>query len=737
MPKCSVFSNAEAREPESTIEVNDFIQGVRIGLWKDQVEKIRTLTGSERKEAKKYLKAVTLSGIFNHRKQSELISHSGFICIDVDLDVDRRILEKDPYSYAVFKSCGGTNYAVLIRIQPDKHKDSFRWIQRYYLEQYQISVDPKPSSVVSLRFVSHDPEALINLNSRVARYAKPKERKDESLPLVFTTDQIQDVINQVLDRKIDLAPDYDSYTKLAFSLSHELGESGRGAFHALCRINPKYEHTKADSLYDNALERLDLYGNPEYGDLKPITISWFYYVCKQKGINLPETNRKPIAIAALHHKEGRTPEQIAAHLVTFESIPEQLARQIAQSVSTRVDLTLKAMSKDPEGLIETCIAFIYSKWPLVRNAITRKIEVDRYGPQLTEEQVNDIYLDMKSKFNIPGITMELVTTIINSNQTPSYNPISEFIQEHYDIKPLGVIAELTDCIRTTTPMAAQWIRKWLIGMQAIIDGHPVRLMLVFTGPQYNGKTEFFRRILPRQLKAYYAESKLDRGKDDELLMCQKLVIMDDEMSGKSKQDEKRLKELTSKEEFSLRAPYAKFNSDYKRLAILCGTSNQDEVINDPTGNTRILPIYVESIDFEAINRVDRLHLFMEAYHAYKSGESWELDPDEVRALGIVSGEFSSTPFEQELILRFFSQPEPGAHVDQMTATEIKDEIEINCKQQIRNMTRLGIELRKLFGQPKIVKRNGVPARCYSVHKIQMSPVLRSNSYVTEDQDLPF
>ena len=57
-------------------------------------------------------------------------------------------------------------------------------------------------------------------------------------------------------------------------------------------------------------------------------------------------------------------------------------------------------------------------------------------------------------------------------------------------------------------------------------------------------------MLPKELRSYYAESKLDAGKDDEILMTQKLLIMDDEMGGKSKKEVKRLKELTSKQTYS-------------------------------------------------------------------------------------------------------------------------------------------------------------------------------------------
>ena len=138
----------------------------------------------------------------------------------------------------------------------------------------------------------------------------------------------------------------------------------------------------------------------------------------------------------------------------------------------------------------------------------------------------------------------------------------------------------------------------------------MRSVLALTGGQNTGKTEWFRRLLPPKIKKYYAESKLDSGKDDELLMCQKLIVMDDEMGGKSKQDEKRFKELTSKQVFSLRAPYARANEDFNRLALLCGTSNDPQIVNDPTGNTRILPIEVDFINHSEYNEIDKEELFM-------------------------------------------------------------------------------------------------------------------------------
>src|SRR5690606_27221973 len=130
-----------------------------------------------------------------------------------------------------------------------------------------------------------------------------------------------------------------------------------------------------------------------------------------------------------------------------------------------------------------------------------------------------------------------------------------------------------------------------------------------TGGQRVGKTKFFRNILPDELMDFYAESKLDDGKDSEILMTRKLIILDDEFGGKSKQDAKRLKELSSKQWFNVRRPYGRTSEDIKRIAVLCGTSNDDEVINDPTGNRRIIPVNINNIDHDKMSEIDMTDLF--------------------------------------------------------------------------------------------------------------------------------
>jgi predicted P-loop ATPase len=206
--------------------------------------------------------------------------------------------------------------------------------------------------------------------------------------------------------------------------------------------------------------------------------------------------------------------------------------------------------------------------------------------------------------------------------------------------------------------------------------------------------------------------------------------MDDEMGGKSKQDEKRFKELTSKRTFSLRPPYGRSNEDFNRLAVLCGTSNERDIINDLTGNTRILPINVISINHAAYNEIDKNELFMEAVRAYEEGESWELTREQLKELQETSKDFESTPFERELILKFFKRPDSDNLGTWMTATDIKDILESRTRQQIRSMKRFGIELKNVFGDSKAKRINGTSQRCYFV-------VDTSNSQSTENEYVPF
>lgn len=709
MTKLSLFKSlprkGESHLCSEVITMQDFLNGVKYGKWSSVIDPIMAETDkSIRSRMKRNIPSVTVAGVFRERKASMLIEHSGYMAIDIDSFTDRTELLSDPYTYALFHSCSATGLVVIVKVNPEKHTESYNWISEYYFKNFGIAVDEAPKSVASLRYVSCDPNLFINERSKKSGVKATKKQKSaQSIPIVLPDNVAAEMCQEAVSIGADVAPDYETYFKLGLSLAAGFGEGGRSMFHLLCSVSEKYNHGQAEKKYNECLR---VY--PKSG----VSVGTFYWMLKQQGIHPPSQSQRPVQLAVLGKQSGRTSEGIKQQLVEMEGLDASEAGKIVDEVMKRPDMTLKVISSDPEDLIQNTVQFIQQNHPIRKNAITGMLEEN--GSEVKRERLNTIYLRARSVFNSKEVNYDLIERIIFSEFTPDFNPIAEYIDANSHRKNAGAIDALIKTIDTDSDGADVFIRKWVLGWIAAVDGHPVRSVLCLTGGQNSGKTEWFRRLPPNKLKKYYAESKLDAGKDDDILMCQKLWVMDDEMGGKSKQDEKRLKELTSKSMFSLRAPYGRHNEDFKRLAVLCGTSNDDSIINDPTGNTRILPIRVLGIDHDAYNAIDKDELFMEAYRAYHDGEEWQLNKEEMAMLDGVGKDFEAIPYERELITKFFSKPKPGLYSDWLTSTEIKDVIETRTRQKIMSLRKLGLELRALFGDSKGKSINGVSLKRYEV-----------------------
>lgn len=739
MNEISIFSNCRATKPTAKTTIDQLITDVKYGKWEKEVQAVRNQPEPDiRKKLKEQVPCVTTSGVaFPERKESNMISHSGFIAIDIDGFTDRTALVADIYTYALFSSISNSGLCVLVKIDGKKHKESFRWIQNHYFVSYGITVDSAPTNPASLRFVSYDPQCYINEKAQKAKHNVVKSTQSKSLPLIIPKDKVGEMVKEAVSRNINIAEDYPSYLRLAYSLVAGFGEGGREYFHALSSSSSKYNSHHCDWQYDKCLK--------ESGSDKKATVGSFYYMLKEAGVEIPrdEKYENAIRVATIAKKSGRKEDGTAQQLHEINGISLEEANQIAKEVFSRSDISLTAIAADPEKLIESLVAWMGMNYPMKKNIITGKLE-DSKG-ELTKEIMNSIYLHARGNFNTPNVTYDLIERIMFSTFIEQYHPIKKYIESNRHRNTTGNIDRIIASIKTPTVGTDFFIRKWLISLVAASEGFPVRLVLALVGAQLTGKTEWFRRLLPEKLNKYYGESKMDAGKDDELLMTQKLIIMDDEMSGKNKTDEKRFKDLTSKHTFSLRAPYDRSNMDYRRLAVLCGTSNDKEVINDPTGNTRILPVEVISIDYEAYNSIDKDELFMELVRIYEGGENWNFSKEELDKLTDVSNVFEAIPYERELILNFFVSKEEEAgngFVEEMTATEIKNYIETNTKQQIRSLKRLGMELHSIFGERKSVRKAGKVVNVYEVVKIQKNDtsrneaVSRVHEYASE-KDFPF
>lgn len=643
------------------------------GYYEDQINKMLSLPTEDEQKAYKqqYLTSLTFSvRCKNWRKLENVLERIGCVGIDIDGQDNEHITDWHEMRNQIVKDMGGRLVAaflsarkkglfLILRIDPKLHLKTFNFISYSLKEKYGLYIDPSGKDETRLRFVTHDPDGYINFDW-------------DNIPVIIPTDEY-------LRKQRELKRDTPRPKALKVS--------------------------KADTpeLFKNAIKKA------EY-DFKIETGNDFEFTPGSR-------HRILVAIAGYCNVRGMDMNYC---------IDQVRSKYHYDGYDTSIAIKNVYKSyKDQHGSIDVNdygdedLATRLQDFNLKRNEITRKIEWD--GEPMEQRHFNTIFLEIRKTF--PRLSYDLLERTICSNLTPSYNPLKEFFESYAYRKSTGLIKALSETIETDTGFCDSnffpdykyhFLKKWLISIVASVYGEHSYLMMVLSGnKQGTGKTEFFRRLLPTPLRWAYAESKLDAGKDDEILMCIKLLISDDEFGGKSKKDEKRIKEVLSKDYFTLREPYGRHNVDLKRLAVLCGTTNDHEILSDPTGNRRIIPINVLSINHEAYNAIDKTDLFLEAYHLYKEGFNWHLSYDDIKLLNSNTSDFEQTSAEKDLISKFFGVPEDeDTRAVFMTATEIKSRLETT--NQKLNPTRLGIELKKMGFIRYSKSVNGIKTKGYNV-----------------------
>lgn len=690
------------------IDINMFLADIRDGKWQDLViparaELAKATEKSERNAIKAPLPNVCISGVFSERKDAQIKQHSGFIGIDIDglgaqLEGVRKILKSDPYCYSAFTSVSGTGLCAVFQIEGNKHRDAFAALAHYLYTNYQLIVDQAAKNESRARYISYDPELFLNEHALKFKKYLPKEKPKKISKVVYVKSDFDAIINDLAPKNV--CEDYLSWVSIGYALASHFGEGGRTYYHALSSHASSYSADDCDKQFDIILHTCT------NSKAKVSTIASIYYLAKLNGIETySERTKQILSSTTILRKSGLDQTGVISNLDKFEGIPASESQDIVKQAFDQ------NISHDGEDSIITQVEnWLKYNHDLKRNAITRKIE--NHGKAFRETDINTLFLACKKVFD--DINFDLFIKILFSDSISEYNPLIDFFERYKDRKPVGTIDEFWASFMTRGGINLSYFgSKWLIGIISAIHGEHSPLMLVFTGGQNTGKTEAFRRLLPAELRQYYAESKLDQGKDDDILMTQKIIIMDDEMGGKNKQESKKLKEMLSKQTFSLRVPYGKGNEDLSRLAVLCGTSNDNSILNDPTGNRRIIPVEIIAVDHNRYNKVDKVDLLMEAYWLYRSGFSWQLSKDDINELNANTEGFVDFSLEYEHIQRYLVLPESGQSAFEWSCTEIKTYLERQSAQKLSGK-KLGMELKALGFDCNIKKINGKAARVYSV-----------------------
>ena len=694
----SSYKNVHDKQ-DIDIEIDTFLEGVQTGKWQDIALEVRNAPTKEIKDLKKKnAPVVTISGSFAERKVDGLRKHSGFIAIDIDNIDDpaatKKRISADAYLYSAFISIGGNGLCLIIKIDGTRHLDAFNAIAAYLYNEYQIIVDQSGKDVSRARFASYDPFLIINKKSATFKKYLPKKKQFKSEKILVIKSDFDAIIDQMDKKGLNLCEDYSDWISICYALVSEFGEEGRNHFHTLSSHSSKYNSIDCDAQFTACLN------NHSESKSKKSSISTIYYHAKQNGIDrYSEYTKSIMRSATTQRAAGLSTDAIIETLEKHAGISPEDSKQIVEQMASK-DIKFKS-----ENISEDIAAYIKT-FELKKNLITRKIELN--GRAIDDSDLNSIYLDSKAVFK--ESSKELVTSIIFSNRINTYNPLHEFFEEELyqtndDYWPN--LTMLIESVITDTPNASKWITRWLLSIVASAYGNHSALVLVFCGAQQGtGKTHWFRYLLPKPIRYLYAESKMDAGKDDEILMCGKLIINDDEYGGKSKKEDKRLKELTSKEFINVREPYGRVSVDLRRLAVFCGTSNDTQILSDATGNRRIIGINILGINQELYNKCDKVALWRELFAMYQMGAEYRILGDEILELNEATEMFKLSTPEDDLINKKLQPGSSTSYGEWMSLTDIQQFLMMDTKFNYLNTNRIGQILTKLgFVKERRGKRN--------------------------------
>ena len=229
---------------------------------------------------------------------------------------------------------------------------------------------------------------------------------------------------------------------------------------------------------------------------------------------------------------------------------------------------------------------------------------------LLDRHVNSLWTKMSLTVKVNKLDMR---NIIESDYTPVFNPFEDYFAHIPPWKEgdKDYIAELAATVKVKDTDSSvlsfeECLKKWLVAMIAgWLDSEAVNnVILVFIGRQGANKTTWFNHLLPPELKQYfYTKTNAKRmTKDDLIALSQYALICCEELDTMSASEMNQLKAAVTMQYINERAAYAHYAEQRKHINSFCGTGNNPEFLNDPTGTRRWLPSEGETGEFVSVAR---------------------------------------------------------------------------------------------------------------------------------------
>ncbi|MFA5298965.1 MAG: BT4734/BF3469 family protein, partial [Lutibacter sp.] len=193
----SLYMNAKDTQKPVFITIKQLLHKIKSGAYKEKVNHARRCLTDGKEKYNEFktsnIPGFTLSAKCKNRAKGDgvgkLIYHTGILQIDIDnpenLPAAREKIIDDIHTLFCYTSISGNGLKVGIIIDGSKHSESFRQAEKYYQENFGITIDKACKDIFRLCFVSYDTELYINPKPAlfVCKEPEPEPKNEVSAKL--------------------------------------------------------------------------------------------------------------------------------------------------------------------------------------------------------------------------------------------------------------------------------------------------------------------------------------------------------------------------------------------------------------------------------------------------------------------------------------------------------------------------------------------------------------------------
>ena len=332
--------------------------------------------------------------------------------------------------------------------------------------------------------------------------------------------------------------------------------------------------------------------------------------------------------------------------------------------------------------------FLNENYCFRRNVLNGKVEfavkddTADWRP-LTQEALNSIVRRAKKEQVCEkGSPKTEIQEFVHSEDVRQYDPIGDFLTHLPAWDGQNRIGQLFSRLPGITSeqqaFLATWLRSAVAHWLQMDTLHGNECVPTLIGEQGCGKTTFFRRLLPTELRGYYLDHlNLSNKFDKEMALTNNLLVNLDELDAIRRSQHAELKQTLSKCKVNGRPIYGCAQEDRPRYASFVATTNNRHPLSDPTGSRRYICLEIPDGQYvDNTGDIDYRQLYAQVVYEIREAKTpYWFTNDEVARIQALNQNYMQQKDIAEMVAVCFRKPKEGETAQLMSSSMLLSHIQ--------------------------------------------------------------